>query len=164
MTELRQKKWPKIIIKDIITKESIIGKTLVLKISPNPSLPKRGNSSLWKREGGRDFVNQCRYYYGLISNYECESKSLVWILFSGPDHVADAFPERGHGSLLASLGLPGGFFRLDPGHHALSWGKRSGATRTAGQRRPHSRKADRGKSDHALRQPGFYRPHPDPRA
>ena len=54
-------------VKMIFTKESIIGKTLVLKISPRPSLPKRGNSSLWKREGGRDFVNQCRYYCGLIS-------------------------------------------------------------------------------------------------
>ncbi len=24
-------------------------------------------SGLYKREGGRDFINQCRYYYGLIS-------------------------------------------------------------------------------------------------
>jgi len=39
----------------------------VVKISPNPSLPKRGNSSLWKREVGRDFER-------FISNGEIGTK------------------------------------------------------------------------------------------
>jgi hypothetical protein len=32
-------------------------------------LPKRGNSSLWKREVGRDFTNQNRYYFEAVNNY-----------------------------------------------------------------------------------------------
>jgi len=46
---------------------------------------KRGRllSSLWylfpaesrQREGGRDFVNQCRYYYGLISKAEIRAEA-----------------------------------------------------------------------------------------
>jgi len=59
-----------------ITKESIIENTYHLKISPTPSLPKRGNPSLWylfpaesrQREVRRDFIKQCRYYYGPINN------------------------------------------------------------------------------------------------
>jgi hypothetical protein len=31
-----------------VTKESIIENTYLLKISPIPSFPKRGNSSLWQ--------------------------------------------------------------------------------------------------------------------
>jgi hypothetical protein len=38
------------------TKESIIDQTYSFKISPNPSFLKRGNSSLWQREGRRDLV------------------------------------------------------------------------------------------------------------
>jgi hypothetical protein len=34
---------------------------------PLPSLPKRGNSSLWKREGRRDFTNECRHYYESVN-------------------------------------------------------------------------------------------------
>jgi hypothetical protein len=37
-----------------ITKESIIDWTYSPKISPGPSFPKRGNTSLLKREGRRD--------------------------------------------------------------------------------------------------------------
>jgi len=33
-------------------------------------LPKRGNSSLWKREVGRDFADQCRYYYETVNKSE----------------------------------------------------------------------------------------------
>jgi hypothetical protein len=36
------------------TKESIIDWTYSPKISPGPSFPKRGNTSLLKREGRRD--------------------------------------------------------------------------------------------------------------
>jgi len=50
------------------TKESIIENTYLLKISPTPSFPKRGNPSLWKREVRRDFIKQCRYDYGPINN------------------------------------------------------------------------------------------------
>ncbi|OGQ11610.1 MAG: hypothetical protein A2026_11435 [Deltaproteobacteria bacterium RBG_19FT_COMBO_46_12] len=53
-----------------LTKESIIENTYLLKISPTPSFPKRGNPSLWKREVRRDFIKQCRYYYGPINNIE----------------------------------------------------------------------------------------------
>jgi len=38
------------------TNQSIIEKTYSSKISPNPSFPKRGNSSLLEREGRRDLV------------------------------------------------------------------------------------------------------------
>jgi len=41
-------------IKNILTNQSIIEKTLFRKISPVPSLPKRGNSSLLQREERRD--------------------------------------------------------------------------------------------------------------
>src|SRR4030066_1317319 len=51
-----------------LTKESIIENTYLLKISPTPSFPKRGNPSLWKREVRRDFIKQCCYYYGPIIN------------------------------------------------------------------------------------------------
>jgi len=34
----------------------------IKKISPNPSLPKRGNASLWKREVRRD-LGECRDNY-----------------------------------------------------------------------------------------------------
>jgi hypothetical protein len=37
------------------------------KISPFPSLPKRGDSSLRKREGRRDFTNRCHYYFENIN-------------------------------------------------------------------------------------------------
>jgi hypothetical protein len=41
-----------------ITKESTTEQYIALKISPTPSLPKRGNSSLYEREERRDLVSR----------------------------------------------------------------------------------------------------------
>jgi hypothetical protein len=32
------------------------------------SLLKRGNFSLWQREGRRDFTNECRHYYETVND------------------------------------------------------------------------------------------------
>jgi hypothetical protein len=52
------------------------------EISPCPSLPKRGHSSLWKREVRRDFTKNslifgssiCLLYYGPIGNFSHNGK------------------------------------------------------------------------------------------
>ncbi len=39
------------------------------KISPRPSLPKRGiNSSLWQREVRRDFITECSLNFATLNN------------------------------------------------------------------------------------------------
>jgi len=59
--------------KEVLTKESIIEKTSVLKISPAPSLPKRGIPPFCKAclpagRGGKEGFNLWGpYNYGLIS-------------------------------------------------------------------------------------------------
>jgi hypothetical protein len=40
-----------------LIKECIIEKAYLLKISPNPSLPKREIPPFWQREGRRDLVS-----------------------------------------------------------------------------------------------------------
>jgi len=44
-----------------------MGKTSLLKNLPSPLFAKEGfNSSLWKREGRRDFTKQSYYYFELL--------------------------------------------------------------------------------------------------
>jgi hypothetical protein len=49
---------------------------MLQKISPRPSLPKRGNSSLLQKGGKEGFSLRCPYNYGLINNRSAGVKQL----------------------------------------------------------------------------------------